>query len=256
MNEKLIIGGESFDSRLLTGSGKYSNDSIIPEITTASGSQIITVALRRVDLNSHHKSLMDYIPKHMKLLPNTSGARNADEAVKIARIARASGCGNWVKIEVISDNKYLLPDGYETIKATEILANEGFIVLPYINGDLYTARSLVNAGASAVMPLGSPIGSNRGIKCDEMIRILIDQIKIPIIIDAGIGKPSDAALVMEMGADACLINTAIASSPNPILMAKAFKEAISAGRNAYLAGLGLQTNSAVASSPLTGFLHG
>lgn len=255
MNDKLIIAGESFDSRLLTGSGKYSSDSIIPEITKSSGSQIITVALRRVDLNSPEKSLMDYIPKHIKLLPNTSGARTAVEAVKIAKIARASGCGNWIKIEVISDNKYLLPDGYETIKATEILANEGFVVLPYVNGDLYVARSLRDAGAAAVMPLGSPIGSNRGIRCEEMIKILIEQIDLPIIVDAGIGKPSDAALVMEMGAAACLINTAISSSPNPVLMASAFKEAISSGRKAYLAGLGIKTEAAVSSSPLTGFLN-
>ncbi len=255
MDDLFKIGSESFQSRLLTGSGKYSCDSLIPEITKSSGSQIITVALRRVDLASPVKSLMDYIPEHMKLLPNTSGARTAEEAVKIARIARASGCGNWVKIEVISDNKYLLPNGYETIKATEILAKEGFIVLPYVNGDLYVARSLVNAGAAAVMPLGSPIGSNRGIRCEEMIKILIDQIDIPIIVDAGIGKPSDAALVMELGADACLINTAIASSPNPILMAEAFKEAITSGRKAYLAGLGIKTKHAVASSPLTGFLN-
>lgn len=255
MKDPLIIGGEKFESRLLTGSGKYFSDSIIPDVSAASGSQIITVALRRVDLDSPQKSLMDYIPENMKLLPNTSGARTAEEAVKIARIARASGCGNWVKIEVIKDNKYLLPDGYETIKATEILAKEGFIVLPYVNGDLYVARNLVDAGASAVMPLGSPIGSNRGIRCEEMIRILIDQIKVPIIVDAGIGKPSDAALVMEMGADACLINTAIASSPNPVLMAEAFKDAINSGRKAYLAGLGVQNREAVASSPLTGFLN-
>ncbi len=255
MNDLLKIGNEYFKSRLLTGSGKYSCDSIIPEISEVSGSEIITVALRRVDLNSKHKSLMDYIPKHMKLLPNTSGARNALEAVKIARIARASGCGNWVKIEVISDNKYLLPDGYETLKATEILASEGFVVLPYINADLYLGRSLIDAGAAAVMPLGSPIGSNRGIQCKEMIKILIDQINLPVIVDAGIGKPSDAALVMEMGASACLINTAIASSPNPVLMAEAFSNAIDAGRKAFLAGLGTKTEYAVASSPLTGFLH-
>lgn len=256
MRDLFTIGGESFSSRLLTGSGKYYNDSIIPEICKTSGSEIITVALRRVDINNPGKSLMDYIPPHMRLLPNTSGARNAEEAVKIARIARESGCGNWVKIEVISDNKYLLPDGYETVKATEILAKEGFVVLPYMNGDLYVARSLKDAGAAAVMPLGSPIGSNRGIRCEEMIRILIDQINLPVIVDAGIGKPSDAALVMEMGADACLINSAIASSPNPVQMSEAFKLAIEAGRKAHLAGLGAQKDAAVASSPLTGFLHG
>lgn len=253
--DTLTIAGQKFNSRFLTGSGKYSSDSLIPEITTVSKSEIITVALRRINLNLNTKSLLDFIPKKMQLLPNTSGARTAEEAVKIARIAKACGCGNWIKIEVISDNKYLLPDGYETIKATEILASEGFVVLPYINGDLYTARSLVEAGAAAIMPLGSPIGSNRGIRCQEMIKILIDQIKLPIIVDAGIGKPSDAALVMEMGADACLINTAIASSPNPILMAEAFRLSIESGRKAYLAGLGVQNREAVASSPLTGFLN-
>lgn len=256
MDDLLTIGGEEFKSRLLTGSGKYSSDSLIPEISALSNSQIITVALRRVDLESNNKSLMDFIPSNMKLLPNTSGARTADEAVKIARIAKMSGCGNWIKVEVISDNKYLLPNGYETIKATEILASEGFVVLPYINGDLYIARSLADAGAAAIMPLASPIGSNRGIRCQEMIQILIDQSSLPIIVDAGIGKPSDAALVMEMGADACLINTAIASSPNPLLMAEAFKLAIISGRKAYLAGLGISTTNAVASSPLTGYLNG
>jgi len=256
MDDFLIIGEEKFSSRLLTGTGKYSSNEIIPNISMVSESEIITVALRRVNLNSPKKSLIDYIPSHMRLLPNTSGARNAEEAIKIARIARASGCGNWVKIEVISDNKYLLPDGYETVKATEVLANEGFIVLPYMNADLYVAQSLKNAGASAIMPLGSPIGSNRGIKCKEMIRILIDRIDLPIIVDAGIGKPSDAALVMEMGADACLINTAIAASPDPVLMAEAFKLSILSGRKAYLAGMGVKSNNAVSSSPLTGFLHG
>lgn len=253
--DKLKLGKYEFDSRLLTGSGKYHDDSIIPKICDISGSQIITVALRRVDLSGKSQNLMDFIPKFMSLLPNTSGARNAQEAVQIARIARAMGCGDLVKIEVISDNRYLLPDGYETAKATEILAKEGFTVLPYVNGDLYVARNLVDAGAAAIMPLGSPIGSNRGIKCKEMIRILIDLIDLPIIVDAGIGKPSDATMVMEMGADACLINTAIASSPNPVLMAQAFKEAIEAGRKGYLAGLGQKDMVAVASSPLTGFLN-
>lgn len=255
MEDQLNIGGELFSSRLLTGSGKYFSDSLIPKITDSSGSEIITVALRRIDLDSPFNSLIDYIPKNMKLLPNTSGARTAEEAIKIARIAKASGYGNWVKIEIISDNKYLLPNGLETIKATEVLSKEGFVVLPYINADIYIANSLKDAGAAAIMPLGSPIGSNRGIRCQEMIKVLIDQIDLPIIVDAGIGKPSDAAIVMELGADACLINTAIASSPNPILMAKAFKNAILAGRSAYLAGLGITSDIAVASSPLTGFLN-
>lgn len=255
MSDLLTIGGEEFTSRLFTGTGKYSSDSLIPQITEASGSEVITVALRRLNFEAKDQNLLDYIPQSMRLMPNTSGARTAEEAVRIAELARAAGCGNWVKIEVISDNTYLLPDGYETAKATELLAKRGFVVLPYINADLYVARSCRDAGAAAVMPLGSPIGSNRGIRCTEMIRILIDQIALPIIVDAGIGKPSEAAQVMEMGASACLVNTAIASSGNPIGMARAFKLAVEAGRTAYLAGTGEVGKKASASSPLTGFLH-
>ncbi len=188
-------------------------------------------------------------------MPNTSGARDADEAVRIAKLARAMGCGNWIKIEVISDNKYLLPDGYETVKATEILANEGFVVLPYINPDLMVAKSLVDAGAAAVMPLGAPIGTNRGLRTHEMIRILIDEIALPIVVDAGIGKPSQACEAMEMGAAACLVNTAIASANDPVLMARAFNDAVDAGRRAFLAGPGAEKVIASASSPLTGFLN-
>lgn len=254
MEDLFEIGGEKLTSRLFTGTGKYSSDSLIPSITEASGSEVITVALRRIDFGSKD-NLTDHIPQGMKLLPNTSGARTAEEAVRIAELARAAGCGNWVKIEVITDNRYLLPDGYETAKATEILASKGFVVLPYINADLYVARSLYDAGAAAVMPLGSPIGSNRGIRCTEMIRILIEEINLPVIVDAGIGKPSDACTAMEMGADACLVNTAIASSGNPVAMAKAFKQAVEAGRTAYLSGLGTVREKASASSPLTGFLH-
>ncbi len=255
MEDYLDIGGEKLTSRLFTGTGKYSSDSLIPAISRVSGSEVITVALRRLDFSSKSENMLDSIPKEMKLLPNTSGARTAEEAVRIAELARAAGCGNWVKIEVINDNKYLLPDGYETVKATEILAKKGFVVLPYINGDLYVARSCRDAGAAAVMPLGSPIGSNRGIRCTEMIRILIEEIDIPVIVDAGIGKPSDACIAMEMGADACLVNTAIASSNNPIGMAEAFKKAVESGREAYLSGIGSVGMKASASSPLTGFLH-
>ncbi|OEU67331.1 MAG: thiazole synthase [Desulfovibrio sp. S3730MH75] len=255
MSEDLFeIGGLKFNSRLLTGTGKYSDDSVIPDVCEASGSQIITVALRRVDLESKTGNVMDFIPKNMQLLPNTSGARTADEAVRIARLARAMGCGDWIKIEVISDSKYLLPNGYETAKATEILAKEGFVVLPYVNADLYVARSLVDAGAAAVMPLGSPIGTNRGLKTREMIRIIIEEISLPIIVDAGIGRPSEACEAMEMGADACLVNTAIATACDPIMMAKAFGRAVNAGREAYLSGPGAKHRKGVASSPLTGFL--
>ncbi len=254
MGDQLVIAGKALDSRLFVGTGKYSSDTLIPKVLKKSGSQVITVALRRIDFESETDNVLNYIPKDIQLLPNTSGARNAQEAVRIARLARAAGCGNWIKIEVISDNKYLLPDGYETVKATEILAAEGFVVLPYISPDLMVAKKLVEAGASAVMPLGAPIGTNRGLKTKELIRILIDEIPLPIIVDAGIGKPSDACEAMEMGAAACLLNTAIASANDPILMAEAFGQAVKAGRQAYLAGLGTTESFACASSPLTGFL--
>lgn len=254
VSDELIIGGKSLKSRLFIGTGKYSTDAIIPEIIRKSGSEVITVALRRVDFNSSTGNVMDHIPKSMQLLPNTSGARNAQEAIRIARLAKAAGCGNWIKIEVISDNKYLLPDGYETIKATEVLAAEGFVVLPYISPDLMVAKNLVQVGAAAVMPLGAPIGTNRGLKTKELLKILIEEIPLPVIVDAGIGKPSDACEAMEMGAAACLLNTAIASANHPDVMAEAFGLAVIAGRKAYLAGLGNTQQYAAASSPLTGFL--
>ena len=253
--DKLNIGGTLLDSRLLIGTGKFPNKKIIPEVIESSGSKVITMALRRVDLNSQEENILDYIPKDCILLPNTSGARNAEEAVRIARLAKAMGCGNWIKIEVISDNKYLLPDNYETIRATEILAKEGFIVLPYMSPDLMSAKRLVEAGAAAVMPLGAPIGTNRGIRTKELIQILIDEIDIPIIVDAGIGKPSEAAEAMEMGAEAVLVNTAIANSDDPVRMAEAFSLAVKAGRFAYEAKLGNKSEYARASSPLTGFLN-
>lgn len=253
--DPLIIGGREFDSRLLIGTGKYPSDDMIPAIVAASGSQIITVALRRVDFDATTDNVMRHIPDAMQLLPNTSGARNAEEAVRIARLARASGCGNWVKIEVICDNKYLLPDGHQTVRATEILVKEGFVVLPYINADPIVARRLEDAGAATVMPLAAPIGTNRGLTTREMLRIIIDEAKVPVVVDAGIGKPSQACEAMEMGADACLVNTAIASAADPVAMAGAFAAAIRAGRQAWRAGLGTVRDSATASSPLTGFLY-
>lgn len=248
------LGGKKLTSRLFTGTGKYTSDTLIKDVTEQSGAEVITVALRRVDFESETENVMQYIPEGMQLLPNTSGARNAEEAIRIARLAKAMGCGNWIKIEVISDNKYLLPDGYETVRATEVLAKEGFVVLPYVNPDLMVAKALVDAGAAAVMPLGAPIGTNRGLRTKEMIQILIDEIPLPIIVDAGIGKPSQACEAMEMGAAACLVNTAIASANDPGRMAKAFGEAVRCGRNAYLAGPGAERKVASASSPLTGFL--
>lgn len=253
-SDKLIIGGHEFNSRFILGSGKYSLELINAAVENA-GAEIITLALRRAN-ESGAENILDYIPKGVTLLPNTSGARNADEAVRIARLSREIGCGNFVKIEVIHDSKYLLPDNYETIKATEILAKEGFIVMPYMYPDLNAARDMVNAGAAAVMPLASPIGSNRGLCTKEFIGILISEINLPIIVDAGIGKPSQACEAMEMGAAAIMANTAVATAGDIPAMANAFRLAIEAGRAAYLAGTGRVLKSgASASSPLTGFLN-
>ena len=254
MQNVLIIGDEKINSRLFIGTGKFSSNRIIPGVVEASGAQVVTVALRRVDFDNEEENIVNYIPGDCILMPNTSGARTAEEAVRIARLARAAGCGNWIKIEVIADNKYLLPDNYETIKATEILAGEGFVILPYMSPDLMVARKLQEAGAVAVMPLGAPIGTNRGLKTRELIRILIDEISIPVIVDAGIGKPSEAAEAMEMGAAAVLVNTAIATANDPVGMARAFGMAVEAGRMAFLAGPGATIEIAQASSPLTGFL--
>lgn len=252
--DEFKIGGITLNSRIFVGSGKYSSNKLIPDILKESGSQVITLAVRRVDFDNPQENVLEHVPKNTILLPNTSGARTAEEAVRIARLARAMGCGNWVKIEVISDSKYLLPDNQETLKATEILAKEGFVVLPYMSPDLYTGKRLVEAGAAAVMPLGAPIGSNRGLKTKELIKIMIEDINAPIIVDAGIGRPSHAMEAMEMGAAAVLVNTAIASSKNPVGMAKAFKMAVEGGRLAYLSKLGAVSEAANASSPLTGFL--
>lgn len=252
-NDKLVIGGHEFTSRFILGSGKYNLDLIEAAVKNA-GAEIITLALRRANTGSS-ENILDFIPKHVTLLPNTSGARTADEAVRIARLAREIGCGDFVKIEVIRDSKYLLPDNYETVKATEILAKEGFIVLPYMYPDLNTARDLVNAGAAAVMPLAAPIGSNKGLATKDFIRILIEEISLPIIVDAGIGRPSQACEVMEMGAAAVMANTAIATAGDIPAMAEAFGKAIQAGRTAYLSGLGRIINNASASSPLTDFLN-
>jgi thiazole synthase len=251
----LVIAGKSFTSRFLLGTGKFKNKKDLSDSIESCGSEIVTVALRRIDLERHEENILEYIPPHVTLLTNTSGARNAEEAVRIARLAKASGCGNWVKIEVINDSKYLLPDNQETVKATQILAAEGFVVLPYISPDLYTARALVKAGAATIMPLGSFIGSNQGLKTKELIQVLINEIDLPIVVDAGIGAPSQAAEAMEMGADAVLANTAVATAQNPAALAHAFALAVKAGRIAYLSGLPQKNPMAKASSPLTGFLY-
>ncbi len=252
---RLVIGGTEIHNRLFIGTGKFPRKSIIPNVINSCGTKVITMALRRVDLDCKEENILNYIPKDCILLPNTSGARNAEEAIRIARLAKAMGCGNWIKIEVIKDNKYLLPDNYETIKATEVLVKEGFVVLPYMGPDLMVAKSLVDVGAAAIMPLGAPIGTNRGLQTKELIKILIEEIDLPIIVDAGIGKPSDAAEAMEIGAEAILVNTAIATAGDPVKMAKAFSLAVKAGRLAYESKLGPEKKYAEASSPLTGFLR-
>jgi len=252
----LIIGKKAFSSRFLLGTGKFKNKEDLSAAINSSGTQIVTVALRRIDIERHVDNIIEYIPDNITLLTNTSGARNAKEAVRIARLAKETGCGNWVKIEVINDSKYLLPDNNETIRATAALAAEGFIVLPYMYPDLYAARELVKAGAAAIMPLGSCIGTNKGLKAKEFIQILINEIdEVPIIVDAGIGAPSQAAESMEMGVDAVLANTAIATAERPALIAKAFSKAIEAGRLAYLSKLPTLKDKAESSSPLTGFLY-
>ena len=253
----LVIAGKTFTSRFMLGTGKFKNKTDVTASIVASGAQIVTVALRRIDIERHEENILEYIPDGVTLLTNTSGARNAKEAVRIARLARESGCGNWIKVEVINDSKYLLPDNNETVKATEALAREGFIVLPYMFPDLYAARALVKAGAAAVMPLGSLIGSNRGLKAREFIRILIDEIdEVPVVVDAGIGAPSQAAEAMEMGADACLVNTAVATAGYPAGLAEAFSLAIRSGRLAYLSNMPAAQETARPSSPLTDFLYG
>jgi thiazole synthase len=254
MNDQLIIGNHTFTSRFILGSGKFSLDMTKAVIKNAAV-EMVTLALRRANVGGE-ENILDYMPEGITLLPNTSGARNAKEAVHIARLARELGCGDFVKIEVIHDTKYLLPDNFETIRATEILAKEGFIVMPYMYPDLVAARALAEAGAAAIMPLGAPIGSNKGLLTRDFIKILVDEIDLPIIVDAGIGRPSQACEAMEIGAAAVMANTAIATAGDVARMAAAFKLAIEAGRLAYLAGLGrVLEHKAEASSPLTGFLE-
>ena len=254
-SEKLIIAGKTFNSRLFTGTGKFSSSILMEESLLASGSELVTVALKRVDT----KNGADDILKHLhhaqfNLLPNTSGVRTAKEAVFAAQLAREALETNWIKLEIHPDPKYLLPDAIETLKAAEELVKLGFIVLPYIHADPVLCKRLEEVGTAAVMPLGAPIGSNKGLRAKDFLEIIIEQSKIPVVVDAGIGAPSHAAEAMEMGADAVLVNTAIAVSENPIQMAIAFKLAVEAGRMAYEAKLARPKNYAEASSPLTAFL--
>ncbi len=256
----LIIAGREFRSRLLLGTGKFSSNEAMADALEASGTEIVTVALRRADLSGKKDpfaNILEFIdPKKYLLLPNTSGAMNAEEAVRLARLARAAGISDWIKLEIHPDPRYLLPDPIETLKAAEILVKEGFTVLPYINADPVLARRLEDIGTATVMPLGSPIGSNRGIETRAQIAIILDQCTVPVVVDAGIGAPSQAAEALEMGAAAVLVNTAIAIAPDPARMARAFRLAVEAGREAYETGLGERLDAASATSPLTGFLSG
>jgi thiazole synthase len=254
--DKLKIAGREFSSRLLLGTGKFASHEKMRDAIASSGSEIVTVALRRVDLTAPENDILAFIDrKRYLLLPNTSGSRNAKEAVLQARLAREAGLGDWVKLEVVPEPDYLLPDPIETLEAAKTLVKDGFIVLPYINADPILAKKLEEVGCATVMPLGSPIGSNRGLKTRDSIRIIIEQANVPVVVDAGLGAPSHAAESMELGADAVLVNTAIATANDPTEMATAFKQGVEAGRRAFLAGCPAIKDKADASSPLTGFLR-
>lgn len=252
-SEPFVLGGKTFSSRFILGSGKFSLE-LVRAAIEAGGAEIVTLALRRANLKGN-ESILDYIPKNVSLLPNTSGARTADEALRIAQLSRELGCGDLIKIEVIRDARYLLPDNIETIRATELLTKDGFVALPYMYPDLEAARRMKDAGAAAIMPLGAPIGSNKGLLTREFIKILIEEIDLPIIVDAGIGRPSQACEAMELGCSAVMANTAIATAGDVTKMAHAFKLAVESGRAAFLAKPGrVLEDMAEASSPLTGFL--
>ena len=256
MEDNLLIAGQRFKSRLLIGTGKFSSMESMQASIVEAGSEIITVALRRTDLENDQDDFLAHInPNDYVFMPNTSGARTAEEAIRLARIGKISGVSNWVKLELTPEPHHLLPDPIETLKASEILVKEGFVVLPYINVDPVLAKRLEDVGVATVMPLAAPIGSNNGIQCQEQLQIIIDNASVPVIVDAGIGAPSHASEAMEMGADAVLVNTAIATAQNPVDMAKAFKLGVESGRMAYLAGLPSSKTHAEASSPLTGFLQ-
>jgi len=255
-NDQLVIADKIFSSRLFTGTGKFNDQQTMLAALQASRSELVTMALKRVDMQDKDDDILAPLIKNgMNLLPNTSGARNAKEAVFAAQLAREALQTNWIKLEIHPDPKYLLPDPIETLKAAQTLADDGFVVLPYVHADPVLCKHLEAAGCAAVMPLGSPIGSNKGLKTIDFLEIIIDQATIPVIVDAGIGSPSHATLAMDMGADAVLVNTAMAVAGDPVAMSQAFAQAVQAGRRAYLAGLGGQFDCAVASSPLTAFLQ-
>lgn len=254
--KKLIIAGKEFNSRLFLGTGKFSSNEGMEKAILASGTEMVTVAMKRIDLDDPADDMLRHIARPgIQLLPNTSGVRNAEEAVLAAQMAREAFGTNWLKLEIHPDPRYLLPDSTETLKATEQLVKMGFNVLPYCQADPTLCKHLEEAGAATVMPLGSPIGSNRGLQTRDFLRIIIEQANVPVVVDAGIGAPSHAAEAMEMGADAVLVNTAIAVATDPEAMAEAFRKAVEAGRQAYEAGLGSTSLTASASSPLTAFLN-
>ena len=254
-DDSLIIGGVTFSSRLLLGTGKFASAAVMARALAASGAELVTAALRRVDLSDPADSLLGGIdPGRYRLLPNTSGARDANEAVRLARMARAAGGHGWIKLEVTPEPNHLLPDPVETLRAAETLVDEGFTVLPYINADPVLARRLEEVGCATVMPLAAPIGTGRGLRTRDQIGLIVEQSRVPVVVDAGLGLPSHAAEAMELGADAVLVNTAIAIADDPVAMARAFRLGVEAGRAAYLAGPGGESLVARASSPLTGFL--
>jgi thiazole synthase len=253
-NDPLVIAGREFVSRLITGSGKYDSFSTMRDAAVASGCELLTVAVRRIDFDSPGEDISAYLPDGVMLLPNTSGAETAEEAVRLARLARSGGLPDWVKLEVIPDQRYLLPDPVETLEAAATLVEDGFTVLPYVLPDPVLARKLEDVGCATVMPLAAPIGSGWGLKLEETIRIMVEQARVPVVVDAGLGAPSHAAAAMELGADAVLVNSAIARAGDPVAMALAFRLAVEAGRSAYLAGLMPEQAAAEASSPLTGLV--
>lgn len=254
--ENLIIGNREFKSRLFVGTGKFRSNEIMSAAIKASGSQMVTVAMKRIDMDNRDDDMLRHIvADDIQLLPNTSGVRNAEEAVLAAQLAREAFGTNFIKLEIHPDPKYLLPDPVETLAATEQLVKLGFIVLPYIQADPVLCKRLEEVGSAAVMPLGAPIGTNKGLVTRELLKIIIEQSRVPVVVDAGIGAPSHAAEAMELGADAVLVNTAIAVAGDPVRMAKAFADATVAGREAFEAGLGAISSHASASSPLTSFLN-
>ena len=254
-HDPLVIAGREFGSRLLTGTGKFDTFETMRDALAVSGSEIVTVAVRRIDFDARDEDITTFLPEHMLLLPNTSGCATADEAVRSARLARAGGLPDWVKLEVIPDPRYLLPDPVETLRAAATLVDDGFTVLPYVSPDPVLQKKLEEVGCATVMPLAAPIGSGRGLKLRDAIRIMVEQAEVPLVVDAGLGSPSHAAEAMEMGADAVLVNSAIAGAEDPVVMARAFGLAVEAGRMAFHAGVIEEREQAAASSPLAGALH-